>query len=143
MKISLAADHAGLEYKELIKKYLTSKGHEVIDRGTNSKDSVDYPDFVKKAAKDVAENFCDLGIGVCNSGIGVSIAANKVKGIRAALVFNVEMASLARKHNNANFLAITQKFTPQSELYKIIDAFFSGQFEGGRHQRRVDKLEQF
>lgn len=142
MKISLAADHAGLEYKELAKEYLILKGIEVIDRGTFTKDSVDYPDFVKKSAQDVADKTCDLGIGVCNSGIGVSIAANKVKGIRAALVFNSEMASLCRSHNNANYLAITQRYTSKEELYKIIDAFLTSEFEGGRHQRRVDKLEQ-
>lgn len=142
MIISLAADHAGLEYKDLIKEYLASKGIEVIDRGTYTKDSVDYPDYVKQAAADVAEHKADLGIGVCNSGIGVSIAANKVKGVRAALVFNSEMAALSRSHNDANFLAITQKFINKEDLFPIIDAWLSSEFEGGRHQRRVDKLEQ-
>jgi len=118
MKISIAADHAGLEYKNLIKEYLTSKGFEVIDRGTYSKDSVDYPDFIKLSASDVAEHNADLGIGVCSSGIGVSIAANKVKGIRAALVLNSEMASLSRMHNNANFLALSQKFINKEDLHE-------------------------
>lgn len=142
MIISLSADHAGLEYKNLIKEYLTSKGIEVIDRGTYSKDSVDYPDYVRLSAVDVAEHKADLGIGVCNSGIGVSIAANKVRGVRAALVLNSEMAGLSRSHNDANFLALSQKFINKDELFSIIDSWLSSQFEGGRHQRRVDKLEQ-
>ena len=141
MKISIAADHAGLEYKNLIKEYLTSKGFEVIDRGTYTKDSVDYPDFIKLSASDVAGHNADLGIGVCSSGIGVSIAANKVKGVRAALVLNSEMASLSRMHNNANFLALSKKFINKEDLLPIIDTWLSSEFEGGRHQRRVDKLE--
>lgn len=142
MIISLSADHAGFQYKELIKKHLTENGVEVIDRGTFSEDSVDYPDFVQKSAADVFGGSADYGIGVCSSGIGVSIAANKVKGIRAALVLNEEMASLSRKHNNCNFLALSEKFIDKDHLFNIVDIWLSTQFEGGRHQRRIDKLEQ-
>jgi len=142
MIISLSADHAGYQYKELIKKHLTEKGFKIIDRGTFSEESVDYPDFVQKSAADVINGDADYGIGVCASGIGVSIAANKVKGIRAALVLNEEMASLARKHNNSNFLALSEKFIDKDHLFNIVDIWLSTAFEGGRHQRRIDKLEQ-
>jgi ribose 5-phosphate isomerase B len=142
MIISLSADHAGFQYKELIKKYLVEKGIEVIDRGTFSEDSVDYPDYVQKSAADVIGGSAKYGIGVCGSGIGVSISANKVKGIRAALVLNEEMASLSKKHNNANFLALSEKFIDKVNLYKIVDTWLNTEFEGGRHQRRIDKLEQ-
>jgi ribose 5-phosphate isomerase B len=142
MIISLSADHAGFQYKELIKKYLVEKGIEVIDRGTFSEDSVDYPDYVQKSAADVIGGSAEYGIGVCDSGIGVSISANKVKGIRAALVLNEEMASLSKKHNNANFLALSEKFIDKVNLYKIVDTWLNTEFEGGRHQRRIDKLEQ-
>ena len=142
MMISLSADHAGYQYKELIKKHLIEKGFEIIDRGTFSEASVDYPDYVQKSAADVLDGSADYAIGVCGSGIGVSIAANKVKGIRAALVLNEEMASLARKHNNSNFLALSEKFIDMDHLFNIVDIWLSTQFEGGRHQRRIDKLEQ-
>jgi ribose 5-phosphate isomerase B len=141
MIISLSADHAGFQYKELIKKYLGEKGFKVIDRGTFSETSVDYPDYVQKSAADVIGGSADYAIGVCGSGIGVSIAANKVKGIRAALVLNEEMASLSRKHNNSNFLALSENFIEKDHLLKIVDIWLSTAFEGGRHQRRVDKLE--
>jgi ribose 5-phosphate isomerase B len=142
MIISLSADHAGFQYKELIKKHLSEKGFKVIDRGTFSEDSVDYPDYVQKSAADVIGGNADFGIGVCGSGIGVSIAANKVTGIRAALVLNEEMASLSRKHNNANFLALSEKFIDKDLLFNIVDIWLNTEFEGGRHQRRIDKLEQ-
>jgi ribose 5-phosphate isomerase B len=141
MIISLSADHAGFQYKELIKKHLSEKGFKVIDRGTFSEDSVDYPDYVQKSAADVIGGNADFGIGVCGSGIGVSIAANKVKGIRAALVLNEEMASLSRKHNNSNFLALSEKFIDKDLLFNIVDIWLNTEFEGGRHQRRIDKLE--
>jgi len=142
MIISLSADHAGFQYKELIKKYLAEKGIDVIDRGTFSEDSVDYPDYVQKSTADVIGGIAKYGIGVCGSGIGMSIAANKVKGIRAALVLNEEMASLSKKHNNANFLALSEKFIDKVNLFKIVDTWLNTEFEGGRHQRRIDKLEQ-
>jgi ribose 5-phosphate isomerase B len=141
MRISVSSDHAGFRYKELIKNHLISKGYEIIDRGTSSEESVDYPDFIRKSANDVVDGKADFGIGVCGSGIGASISANKIKGIRAALVMNQEMASLSRKHNNANFLALSQKFTVENQLFSIVDTWLHTGFEGGRHQRRIDKLE--
>ncbi len=141
MKISISSDHAGFRYKELIKNYLINKGYDITDRGTYSEESVDYPDFIQKSALDVVQHKVEFGIGVCGSGIGVSISANKVKGIRAALVLNEEMASLSRKHNNANFLALSQKFIDENHLYNILDTWLNTSFEGGRHQRRIDKLE--
>ena len=142
MKISLASDHAGYKYKQLIKKYLEKKGFVVIDHGTFSSDSVDYPDFIKLAAKDVSEHVSDLGIGVCGSGIGVSIVANKFKGVRAALVFDEEMAELSRRHNDANFLALGERLLDEDKLNKILDVWLNTKFEGGRHERRVTKIEQ-
>ena len=141
MKISLASDHAGYKFKQLIKNYLEKKGFVVIDHGTFSSDSVDYPDFIKLAAKDVAENNSDLGIGVCGSGIGASIVANKFKGVRAALVCNEEMAELSKRHNDANFLALGERVLDEAKLIKILDVWLATKFEGGRHERRVKKIE--
>lgn len=141
MKISLASDHAGFRYKELIKKYLQEKGIEVIDHGAYTNESSDYPDFIKPAAYDVVEKRADKGIGVCGSGIGVSITANRIKGIRAALVVNPEMAEISVRHNNSNFLALGERFTDEKEIPEIIDAWLNAQFEGGRHQRRIDKID--
>ena len=142
MKISLASDHAGYKYKQLIKKYLEKKSFVVIDHGTFSSDSVDYPDFIKLAAKDVSEHNSDLGIGICGSGIGVSIVANKFKGVRAALVFNEEMAELSRRHNNANFLALGERLLDEDKLTRILDVWLNTKFEGGRHERRIKKIEE-
>lgn len=141
MKISLASDHAGYKYKQLIKNYLEKKGFVVIDHGTFSSDSVDYPDFIKLAAKDVSEHNSDLGIGVCGSGIGASIVANKFKGVRAALVFDEEMAELSKRHNDANFLALGERLVDEAKLTKILDVWLTTKFEGGRHERRVKKIE--
>jgi ribose 5-phosphate isomerase B len=141
MRLSISSDHAGFRYKELIKNYLLNKGYEVTDRGTFSEEPVDYPDYIRESAEDVVSGKADFGIGVCGSGIGVSIAANKVKGIRAALVLNKEMAALSRKHNNSNFLALSQNFIDEDKLFLIVDTWLNSDFEGGRHQRRVDKLE--
>ncbi len=141
MKISIASDHAGFKYKELIKIYLQEKGFEVLDRGTFSADSVDYPDFIALAAKDVADATSNFGIGVCGSGIGVSIVANKVKGVRAALVLNSEMAALSKQHNKANFLALSQNFIEEENIFKIIETWLASEFEGGRHERRIKKIE--
>ncbi len=142
MKISIAADHAGFVYKELIKEYLLQKGYEVFDHGTYSNDSVDYPDFIKLAAIDVSENKADFGIGVCGSGIGVSIVANKIKGVRAANVFNEKMAELSRLHNNANFLALGERILEKGVIFNIVDIWLNTSFEGGRHENRVNKIEQ-
>lgn len=141
MKISLASDHAGFKYKELIKLYLLGRGFEVIDHGVYSEESSDYPDFIRPAAEDVANRTVEKGIGVCGSGIGVSIVANKVKGVRAALALNKEMARLSVEHNNSNFLALAERFIDEADLSGIVDSWLKASFEGGRHQRRVDKIE--
>ncbi len=141
MKISIASDHAGYKYKQLIKNYLEKRGFVIIDHGTFSSDSVDYPDFIKLAASDVSEHVSDLGIGVCGSGIGVSIVANKFKGVRAALVVDETMAELSRKHNDSNFLALGERLLDEKNIYKILDAWLNTKFEGGRHERRVKKIE--
>ena len=142
MKISLASDHAGYKFKQLIKNYLENKGFVVIDHGTFSSDSVDYPDFIKLAAKDVSEHNSDLGIGICGSGIGASIVANKFKGVRAALVLDEEMAELSKRHNDANFLALGERILDEAKLIKILDVWLTTKFEGGRHERRVKKIEE-
>jgi ribose 5-phosphate isomerase B len=140
MKISIASDHAGLELKDYIKEYLTGKGHEVEDFGTYSKDSCDYPDFARPCAQSVANKSSELGILVCYTGIGMSMCANKVKGIRAALVTSVENAHLTKEHNNANILCLGAKDTPQDLALNIVDEFVNTPFAGGRHERRVNKL---
>ena len=140
MKISIASDHAGLELKDYIKEYLTKKGHEVEDFGTYSKDSCDYPDFARPCAQSVANKTSELGILVCYTGIGMSMCANKVKGIRAALVTSVENAHLTKEHNNANILCLGAKDTPQDLALNIVDEFINTPFAGGRHERRVNKL---
>ena len=139
-KIVIGADHAGFDEKEKIKKQLAALGLEYDDLGTYSKKSVDYPDFAKKVGEAVASGRAKQGILVCGSGIGISIAANKVDGIRAALAWNTETASLARRHNDANILAIGAKTTPANNIPKIIEAWFSADFEGGRHVLRIDKI---
>ena len=140
MKISIASDHAGLELKDFIKEYLTRKGHEVEDFGTYSKDSCHYPDFARPCAQSVANKSSELGILVCYTGIGMSMCANKVKGIRAALVTSVENAHLTKEHNNANILCLGAKDTPQDLALNIVDEFINTPFAGGRHERRVNKL---
>ena len=141
MKISLACDHGGLELKNQIADYLKKLGHSVADFGTNSKDSCDYPDFAKPAAKAVAEGICERGIVVCTTGIGVSMVANKVKGVRCALCLNPDMAKMTRLHNNANVIALGQKYVDFETAKQIVDNFLNTDFEGGRHAQRVDKIE--
>ena len=140
MKVALGADHAGFELKEKVKKYLQSKGVQVEDKGTDSTESVDYPDFAVKVAKEVGQKKVDWGVLVCKSGIGMSIVANKVKGVRAAVVRTVEDTKLARGHNDANLLALSGAFTTEAEAKKIVDAWMETEFEGGRHERRVTKI---
>ena len=142
MKIAIAADHAGLEFKNKIKAILQKWGHEVIDLGTDSKDSVDYPDFGLKAAHLVADGQAERGVTVCWTGNGMNIAVNKVKGIRSGLALNQDMAYLTRFHNDANMLALSQKFTPESDLEPILKTFLETPFEGGRHQRRIQKIHE-
>ena len=140
MKIAIGADHAGFDGKELIKGVLDEIGVEYTDMGTNSPDSVDYPDFARKVAESVARGEFDQGILVCGSGTGMAISANKVKGIRAAVAWNAETASLARQHNNANVLAIGWRTSPEGTIPEIVKAWFAADFEGGRHAGRVDKI---
>lgn len=141
-KIALAADHAGYEEKEKLKKTLDEIGVEYDDMGTNSTESVDYPDYARKAAEAVARGEYDQGLLVCGSGTGMAIAANKVPGIRAAVAWNEDIARLARQHNDANVLSLASRYTPHEELDKIVKAWFSADFEGGRHERRVEKIEE-
>ncbi len=140
MKVVVGADHAGFELKEKVKNYLKQKGIEVEDVGTSSKESVDYPDYAFKVAEKVSEKKVDFGVLVCKSGIGMSIAANKYKNVRAAVCFTPEMAKLARSHNDANVLSLSGEFTKEEEVYKIIDTWLATDFEGGRHERRVGKI---
>ena len=143
MIVAVAADHAGFEYKEKAKEYLLSKGYEVLDFGTNSTDRVDYPDFGHTAAEAIASGKAERGVVVCGSGVGISIAANRTKGVRAVDAVNEEMAKLARQHNDANVLALGERLISWEEAQKIIDVFFVTPFEGGRHQVRVEKLDKF
>lgn len=143
MKLSIGSDHAGYDLKKQIFEYLQKEGHIVIDQGTYNKDSVDYPDFAKWVVKDVQDNEADYGILVCYTGIGMSMAANKARGIRAALVGKVEDAVLTREHNNANVLCLSAKNTSVEDAFEIIKAFLSTDFAGGRHERRVEKVMRF
>ncbi|MDO5027745.1 MAG: ribose 5-phosphate isomerase B [Bacillota bacterium] len=140
MKISIGSDHAGFDLKEQLKKYLEDQGYEVLDEGTFSKDSVDYPDYGKKVGERVASGQADRGLVVCGSGIGISIAANKVDGIRCALVSEPLSAKLSRMHNNANVLAMGGRLTGFEMAQECLKVFLETEFEGGRHQRRIDKL---
>ncbi len=140
MKISIACDHGGFELKENLKKWLTENNYEVIDFGTNSLDSCDYPDFGRLAAEAVANKTVDKGIVICTTGIGMSIVANKVDGVRCALVGNTDAASLTRRHNDTNVLALGAKYTNFELAKEITNIWLSTEFEGGRHQRRVDKI---
>lgn len=143
MKLSIGSDHAGYDLKKQIFEYLQKEGHVVIDQGTYNKDSVDYPDFAKWVVKDVQDNEADYGILVCYTGIGMSMAANKARGIRAALVGKVEDAVLTREHNNANVLCLSAKNTSVEDAFEIVKAFLSTDFAGGRHERRVEKVMRF
>jgi len=141
MKIAIGADHAGFLLKEKLRDELRAEGHEVVDVGTTSMDSVDYPDFAEKVSEQVASGNVDKGILVCFSGVGMSIAANKVNGIRAALGTNPDEVSYIRKHNDANILAIGAHFTDESTARKMTEVFLSTEFEGGRHIRRIAKID--
>lgn len=142
MKIAIGADHAGYEVKEKIKTQLAEMNLEVVDLGTNSLDSVDYPDFGAKVGRFVAEGAADEGIIVCGSGIGIAIAANKIQGVRAAQAWNEETARLARQHNNANVLSIGARVIPENEIPKIVSAWVDAKFEGGRHAGRIEKISE-
>lgn len=142
MKIAIGSDHAGFEVKEKIKKQLEDMNLEVEDLGTASTDSVDYPDFGAAVGREVSSGKADEGIVVCGSGIGIAIAANKIHGVRAAQAWNEETARLARQHNDANVLSIGARVTPEEEIPKIVEAWFDAKFEGGRHQKRIDKISE-
>ncbi len=139
-RIAMAADHAAYELKEIIKPYLLSKGYEVTDFGTNSADSCDYADFAHPAAKAVENGECDFGVAMCGSGNGIQMTLNKHQGIRAALCWLPELASLARQHNDANFLVLPARFISVEDAKKIVDAYLAAEFEGGRHARRIAKI---
>lgn len=140
-KIAIGGDHAGYEYKEQLRKYLEEKGYEVKDFGPFSEDSVDYPDFAHPIAEAVAGGSQDAGILICGSGNGVAMTANKHQGIRAALCWNEELAALARQHNKANILCLPSRFVAYELAEKMAGTFLTTEFEGGRHDRRVDKIK--
>ncbi len=141
MKISIGCDHGALALKNAVKAHLTAQGHEVLDFGTDSTDSCDYPDFAVPAAQAVASGECERGIVLCTTGIGVSIAANKVKGIRCALLSDLMSARLTREHNDANMMALGAGVVGEKLALEIVDTFLATPFsQGPRHQRRIDKL---
>ena len=140
MKIAIGNDHAGTFYKNTIVEYLKSENIEVINYGTNSEDSVDYPDFVHPVAADVESNSVNLGIIICSSGNGASMTANKHQGVRSALCWTKEITKLAREHNDANILSIPARFTSIQQALEMVKVFLNTEFEGGRHQTRVDKI---
>jgi ribose 5-phosphate isomerase B len=139
-KIGIGGDHAGYTYKKVIKEMLQAEGYEVQDFGPDSEASVDYPDYIHPLSNAIEEGNLDLGIAICGSGNGVSMTANKHKGIRAALCWNPELASLARQHNNANILSLPSRFIDITTAKQCVKSFLESSFEGGRHQKRVDKI---
>ena len=140
MNILISNDHAGTELKKEIVEYIKAKGHSVKNYGDDSGKSVDYPDFIHPLAKEVSENNEQTGIIICGSGNGVSMVANKYNGVRAAICWNKELASLSRQHNNANVLSLPARFLTTEEAIEIVDVFLTTDFEGGRHERRVNKI---
>jgi ribose 5-phosphate isomerase B len=140
MRVFLGSDHAGFEMKEALKPYFDRKGLELTDVGPDTDDSVDYPDFAASVAHAVSAGRADLGVLVCGSGIGMSVAANKVPGVRAAMVTDPELARMMRLHNDANVITLGGRYIPLQLAEEILDAFFDTEFEGGRHQRRIDKI---
>ena len=140
MQISIGNDHAGPEYKEKIIAFLKSENYETINYGTNTTDSVDYPDFIHPVAKDVSEGKSDFGIIICGSGNGANMTANKYQKIRSALCWNKEIVTLAREHNDANILSLPARFISIPQAIEMVKVFISTKFEGGRHQKRIDKI---
>lgn len=139
-KIAIGADHAGFDYKELLKKWLIKNGYEVKDFGTYTTDSADYPDFAHPVASSVEKNEFEFGLLICGSANGVAITANKHQGVRAAICWNEELAALARQHNNANVLCLPARYISTELAENILDRFLHTSFEGGRHERRVGKI---
>jgi ribose 5-phosphate isomerase B len=140
MKISIGNDHAGPDYKKAIVLFLEQKGHEIVNHGTDTFDSVDYPDFGHPVAADVENGKADLGIVICGSGNGIAMTVNKHQGIRAALCWTKEIAALARQHNDANIISIPARFTSIPQAVEMVDTFLTTNFEGGRHATRVNKI---
>ena len=140
MKIAIGNDHAGTDYKNAIVNFLESEGHDVENFGTNTNDSVDYPDFIHPVADAVASERVDFGIIICGSGNGASMTANKYQKVRSALCWTKEITALAREHNDANILSIPARFTSEPQAVDMVKTFLQTPFEGGRHQRRVDKI---
>ena len=141
MKIGLACDHAGFKYKEKLKNYLSSKGYKIFDYGCDSEESVDYPDFAHKLANSIEKKENKIGIQFCGTGNGINMSANKHQGIRAALCWNTHIAEQARLHNNANILTMPARHLNWKEIEKIVEVFLITEFEGGRHQKRVNKIK--
>lgn len=140
MKVGLASDHAGYDYKTRLKKYLEEKGYLVVDYGTNGVESVDYPDFAHALGGGLDSGECDRGIVICGSGNGITMAVNKHKSVRAALCWTKQIAELSRLHNDANVCGLSARFIAYELAEEIVDTFFNTEFEGGRHQRRVEKI---
>jgi len=141
LPLVIGCDHAGFDLKEALKKTLSDAGWKVEDKGTFSKDSVDYPDFAHPVAEAVASSSSSVGVLICGSAIGVSITANRHKGARAAICWNEDVAALARQHNNANIICLPARFISNEQAEKFVNIFLSTAFEGGRHERRVEKME--
>ena len=140
MQFSIGNDHAGVDYKKAIVSYLTSKGHEVLNYGTDNEESVDYPDFIHPVAQDVSSKKAGLGIIICGSGNGASMTANKYQDIRSALCWSKEIVALARQHNNANILSLPARFISIPQAIAMVEVYINTDFEGGRHQNRIDKI---
>ena len=141
MKIAIGNDHAGVEVKKNIENYLFEKGHTVINKGYNGKESVDYPDYIHPVSLEVKEKKAQIGIIICGSGNGAAMTANKHKGVRAAVCWSEEIAELARQHNDANIISIPSRFLSEKEIINIVEVFIKTDFEGGRHKRRIDKID--
>lgn len=142
MKIGLSADHGGYILKDEIKKHLENKGYELVDYGVNSDESVDYPDYAKILCNNVIEGNVDLGMVFCGTGIGISIASNKVKGIRCGLIYDEFSAEMAKRHNNCNVIAMGGRTMDEDKAKKMVDIFLSSEYENGRHQRRLNKIHE-
>jgi ribose 5-phosphate isomerase B len=140
MKISIGNDHAGVAYKNAIIEFLESQNHEIINHGTDSSERADYPDFAHKVAHDIENQIANFGITICGSGNGINMTVNKHQKIRAALCWSKEIAVLARQHNDANVISIPARFTAINQAVEMVEAFLETNFEGGRHQNRVDKI---
>ena len=141
MKIAIGADHAGFRYKEILRSALAERGHQVVDFGTNSPEATDYPPIMHAVAEAVARRDCDRGIVLGGSGNGEAIVANRVRGIRATVAWNVDSARAGRGHNDSNVLALGERFVAETELLAILDVWLTTPFEGGRHKRRIDLID--